>query len=241
MKKDLNKEKIVMSITIGISCFALMLVMFMQFKVVRETDITSIEKMRESELRLELSSWKEKYQELNERYQEVVAKITEYKTERASDQKTALLLENELSQLNEALGKTNIEGQGVIITLVDKVGTQLADELTVQRIDEEDLLRIINGLFSAGAEAVSINDKRIVAMSDIASIGDSILKVNSERIMSPYIIKAIGNQTYLESALFGKGGYIDELKGAGHEAEIEKSKRVKINKYEGTINTKYIN
>ena len=77
-------------------------------------------------------------------------------------------------------------------------------------------------------------------MTDIASIGDSILKVNSERIMSPYIIKAIGNQTYLESALFGKGGYIDELKDAGHEAGIEKSRKVKIYKYEGTINTKYI-
>ena len=156
MEKTLNKEKIVMSTTIGIACFALMLVMFMQFKVVRETDITSIENMKESELRVELSGWKEKYQELNERYQEVVAKVSEYKTERVSDLKTASLLENELKQLNEVLGKTDVEGQGVIITLVDKVGTQLADDVTVQRIDEEDLLRIINGLFAAGAEAVSV-------------------------------------------------------------------------------------
>ena len=68
MKIKVSSEKIVMSITIGIACFALMLVMFMQFKVVQETDITSIETMRESELRLELSSWNEKYEELNERY-----------------------------------------------------------------------------------------------------------------------------------------------------------------------------
>ena len=39
MKKiNLSREKIVMSITIGIACLALMLVMFMQFKVVKQTD-----------------------------------------------------------------------------------------------------------------------------------------------------------------------------------------------------------
>ena len=76
MKIKISKERIVMSITIGIACFALMLVMFMQFKMVEQTDITAIETMRESELKLELSSWNEKYNELNERYQEVVSKIS---------------------------------------------------------------------------------------------------------------------------------------------------------------------
>jgi len=37
----------------------------MQFKVVKQTDITAIETMRESELRLELANWNEKYKELN--------------------------------------------------------------------------------------------------------------------------------------------------------------------------------
>ena len=61
MKIKISKEKLVMSITIGISCFALMLVMFMQFKMVEQTDITAIETMKESELKLELASWREKY------------------------------------------------------------------------------------------------------------------------------------------------------------------------------------
>ena len=71
MKIKVNKEKLVMAITIGISCFALMMVMFMQFKMVNQTDITAIETMKESELNLELASWREKYQELSERYNEV--------------------------------------------------------------------------------------------------------------------------------------------------------------------------
>lgn len=241
--KNVKKEKVVMAITIGIACFALMLVMFMQFKVVNETDLAEIENMRESELRIELSNWRDKYTELNERYNEVYTKIQEYKNERESDAKTQELLESELKQLNEILGKTNVAGEGITIVLTDKAGTQLSEDVTVSRIDEEDLLRIVHELFAAGAEAISINDQRIVSMSDIVSIGNSFLKVNSERILSPYIIKAIGNQTYLESAVIGKGGYVDELKELGHEATVEKSKNIKIKKYNGTeerFGTKYI-
>lgn len=241
MKITVKKEKLVMSITIGIACFALMLVMFMQFKVVNQTNITEIETMRESELRVELSNWREKYKELNERYEEVSAKISEYQNERESDEKTAQLLESELEQLNMSLGKTDVEGEGIIIVLTDNAGAELEDGDVVQPIYSEDLLVIVNQLFAAGAEAISINDNRIVAMSDMATLNNSIIKVNSERITSPYIIKAIGNQTYLESALFGKGGYIDDLQELGHTATIEKSKKVKIEKYTGTISTKYIN
>ena len=79
MKKRMKKGKITMIITIGISCFALVLVMFMQFKIVNETDITSIENMREAELRTELANWKSKYEETNQKYEETTQKIEEYK------------------------------------------------------------------------------------------------------------------------------------------------------------------
>ena len=45
----MKKGKITVCITIAIACFALATVMCMQFKVVKETDITSIETMREEE------------------------------------------------------------------------------------------------------------------------------------------------------------------------------------------------
>ena len=83
MKIKVSKERVVMAIAIGIACFSLMLVMFMQFKVVRQTDITAIETMRESELRLELTNWNEKYKELEEKYQDTTSKIDEYKNERS--------------------------------------------------------------------------------------------------------------------------------------------------------------
>lgn len=240
MKMNVNKEKIVMSITIGISCFALMLVMFMQFKMVKQTDITAIETMRESELKLELASWREKYNQLNEKYNEVATKIEEYKNERVSDAKTAELLETELQQLNKALGKTDLVGEGVVIQLVDKNGEPLGDDAYVEAILAEDLSIIVNQLFAAGAEAISINGNRIISTTAIVDIG-YFIKVNSKRIPdNTYVINAIGNQDYLRSAVLGKGGHVDELKELGHETSVKDNKNILIEKYDGEINAKYI-
>ena len=70
----MKQGKITMTITIGIACFALVMVMTMQFKIVNETDITSIENMRETELRTELANWKQKYEETNAQYEEIRSK-----------------------------------------------------------------------------------------------------------------------------------------------------------------------
>lgn len=241
MKLKVSKERIVMAITIGIACFALMLVMFMQFKVVQQTDITAIETMKESDLRLELKSWKEKYDELNGKYEELVSKINEYKTEKESDAQTAQLLQTELEQLNEELGKTDVEGEGIVIQLTDKGGTQLSEDVLVDNITSRQLLTIINELFSAGAEAISLNGHRITAMTAIYEIGTEFIKVNGDKITSPYVINAIGNADYLKSAVSGKGGGVDELKELGHETSVDTSKKVKIEKYDKDMTSKYIN
>lgn len=241
MKVKVSKEKVVMAITIGIACLALMLVMFMQFKVVKQTDITAIETMKESELRLELKNWNDKYDELNTRYEELSSKIEEYKNEKESDAKTYQLLTTELEQLNEALGKTDVEGEGIVIQLTDKGGTELSDDVQVDNITSTQLLTIINELFSAGADAISLNGHRITAMSAVYEIGTEFLKVNGDKITSPYVINAIGDSDYLKSAVSGKGGGVDQLKELGHETSVDTSKKIKIEKYDKDMTSKYIN
>ena len=245
---NISKEKIVMSITIGIACLTLMLVMFMQFKVVKQTDITSIESMREEELRTELSDYRKKYSEIQEKYEETMNKISEYQTEKESDEKTAKLLQNELEELSTYLGLTDVQGEGITIILTDNGGQELnnsSDEKIVS-ISSLDLLRVIRDLFSAGAEAISINDQRIVGMSDIFLIGSSstpFIQVNGQRITSPYVIKAIGNKAYLESAVSINTSMVQALKEEGHGVEIQSSgynKLVVIKAYTGTISTKYM-
>ena len=234
MKKKMKKGKVTMIVIIGIVCFVLALVMSMQFKIVNETDITSIENMRESELRAELANWKSKYEETNQQYEEVTAKIEEYKNNKQSNDETEKLVNEELEQVNQLLGKTDVQGEGIEITLRE------TDNEEISRITSDDLVLIINTLKSAGAEAISINDERIINMSDIVDINGSFIKVNGQRILAPYILKAIGNQSYMESALIGNGGPIDEMKKIGQDVSVQKVNKLKIEKYNKDIKMKYI-
>ena len=224
-----------MIITIAIACFALALIMTMQFKIVNETDITAIENMRETELRTELANWQEKYNEVNSQYEETVSRIDEYKKTSQSNEETEKLVNQELDNINLLLGNTDVQGQGIEITINETNNEQ------IEKITADDLLLIINSLKQAGAEAISINDERIINMTDVVYIeAADIIRVNGQRVLAPYIIKAIGNQTYLESAMLGNGGQIDSMKKVGQDVKIEKKDNIKITKYSGEFKTRYM-
>lgn len=229
----MKKGKIAMTITIGIACFALVTVMMMQFKVVNETDITAIENMQESELKTELANWKARYEEIDAQYQETTQRIEEYKNDEQSNDEASQLLQEELKQTNTLLGLTDVHGEGIVITL--KSGKDIA------AITADDLLIIVNALKFAGAEAISINDERIVNTTDIVNILDgSFVKVNGQRVLEPYVIKVIGNQSHMESAVTGNGAKADELQTLGHTVTIEKDNDITIGRYNGEIETRYI-
>lgn len=235
MKTKFKKGKITMIITIAIACFALALIMTMQFKIVNETDITAIENMRETELRTELANWQEKYNEVNSQYEETVSRIDEYKKTSQSNEETEKLVNQELDNINLLLGNTDVQGQGIEITINETNNEE------IEKITADDLLLIINSLKQAGAEAISINDERIVNMTDVVYIDAAdIIRVNGQRVLAPYVIKAIGNQTYLESAMLGNGGQIDSMKKVGQDVKIEKKDNIKITKYSGEFKTRYI-
>lgn len=230
----MKKGKITVTITIAIACFVLTMVMCMQFKIVKETDITSIETMREEELKSELANWKQLYKEAQEQYDEKTSKLSEYRDKQQSTEESSKLVEKELAQTNMYLGKTDVEGEGIIITIKD------INSEDIKPISAEDLLIIVDYLKLAGAEAISINGERIINMSDIVYIGNSVIFVNQQRILAPYKIIAIGEQTKLESTLLGNGGYIEELKNIGFDIEIERENKITINKYSKDIGYKYM-
>lgn len=237
------KGKGTITIVIGIVCFCLVALMFIQFKTVKQTDITSIETMREAELRDELASWRTKYEEINKKLQETKSKIEEYTQTSADDKKTKELLQAELAQARTSLGLTDVVGQGIIITLRDN-DNETIDGLDIydRRISVYDLLQLINELKLAGAEAIEINGIRIVNNSDITLIVDSFIKIDDHRLNSPYIIKAIGNKTNLEGSLTQKkSGYIDKIiKPYDKIAKVETTDQIFISKYNKEFNLRYI-
>ena len=227
----MNKEKQIMIITISIMALILVCVMFMQFKVVNETDIAQIETMREDELEEAVAEWKEKYEEVYEKIVDTTSKINEYDEKMESNAETKELVTKELTEAKIKFGLTDVIGDGIIVTLKD------ADNI---EYDAEDLLVLINELRDAGAEAISINGERIINTSDIVYISATMIKVNSKNISSPYIIKAIGDEIYLKSALTIKNGYYDVKVKSGYDINIEEKKNIKINKYSKNVNLKYI-
>ena len=80
----MNKDKLILIISIGLTALVLSGITFLQFKTVEQTDITAIETMRETELRTELSSWKAKYDEISLKLAETENTILQYRTELAS-------------------------------------------------------------------------------------------------------------------------------------------------------------
>lgn len=229
----LKKGKITITITIGIMFLIFTSVIFMQVKTISQTDISELELMRESELKSEITSLKAKYEETIEKIQETNGKILDYEEAVANGKKASQLLEKELIETEKILGKDSVSGEGIIIKM-ENGGTN--------KVKADDLLELVNLLKNAGAEAISINDERIVYDSYISDIiNTNIITVKGTRISAPYTIKAIGNTSYLESAVSQKNsGYIDEKIAEGKRVTLERSTNVTILKHGKNLEFEYV-
>lgn len=227
----MKKDKIIMTITISIMSLILVCVMFAQFRVVNETDIAQIESMREDELEKAVTQWKEKYEKTNEKLTETNQKIQEYQDKVQSNNETRELVEKELQEAKENFGLIDTYGDGLIITLTDT---------DTKAYEDKDLLDLVNELRAAGAKAISINDERIVSLTNIVNISTRYIKVNDANVSSPYIIKVIGDKTYLKSALTIKNGYYDYKNKEGYSIDIQEKNNIKINKYSKDVSLRYI-
>lgn len=232
MKIKIDKANITMAISILIMCITFMTVLFIQFKTVEKVNETDIENMRDAELREKVSEWKSKYEEAYEKLEENNSKINEYNEKIESNEEASELLDEELKKSQLILGTTDVTGEGVVITLTDKPGNP---------IEATDLVELINELRFAGAEAISINEVRIINMTDLADIDSYIIVKPSQRLVSPYVVKAIGNQTYLTSTLCLKNsGFVDRYNNSGKSVSLEKQRNIKIPKYSENIEIKYM-
>lgn len=230
MKKLFKLDNFVMAIVMFVVCASFMCVMFMQFKTVEETDITDIKNMREAELRKTLSEWKTKYEETYAKLEETNKKIAEYNEKIEKNEEASELIDEELKQSNVNVGKTDVFGEGVTVTLND---TEEAD------VSAWDLINLVNELKYAGAEAISINGVRILNKTEIVDLGGfSYISVGGQRIEAPYVVKAIGNQAYLSSILNMKdSGYIDLYRNSGISVKMDDTnKKIEIPKYNGKYN-----
>lgn len=86
---------------------------------------------------------------------------------------------------------------------------------------------LINELRDAGAEAISVNDARVVANTGISEITGG-LQIGDRSVLPPYQVKVIGNPVTINTALKIPGGIFDVLKAAGAITNIREFEEVEI-------------
>ncbi|MPL60647.1 hypothetical protein SDC9_06208 [bioreactor metagenome] len=132
-------------------------------------------------------------------------------------------------------GVVTVQGPGVSITIDDsKRQSKLGENPNLYIIHDDDILKVINELWAAGAEAISINDQRLIASSEIRCAGPT-LSVNNTRYSPPYEIKAIGDPTTLENALKMRGGVVETLQFWGIQISIKTQDNQIVPAYKGAF------
>jgi uncharacterized protein YlxW (UPF0749 family) len=118
-----------------------------------------------------------------------------------NDRGGALL--NEIKDLEPVDGVVAVEGTGVRVVLDDSPASRVAGSDGSGVILDSDLQLAVNGLFVAGAQAVSINGQRLTTQTAIREAGGAIL-VDYRPLSPPYTIDAIGPTTLGATYLAGQ-------------------------------------
>jgi uncharacterized protein YlxW (UPF0749 family) len=165
----------------------------------------------------------------NEALNEKVASLTLQLDNVRKDDQALADLQKELLNTLKIAGLSEIEGPGLVITVNDRP-SNLQNNINNPNEDlihEADLLMLINELKASGAEAISLNNERITAMTEVRCAGPLII-VNQNRIGTPFVISAIGNPDLLESGMNLGGGIFRQLRFQGFEISMEKSEFIQM-------------
>ncbi|MDD4775657.1 MAG: DUF881 domain-containing protein [Syntrophomonas sp.] len=175
----------------------------------------------------------------NQNLSEEIVELRETLAHINSDSQLNADLQAELRKINMAAGLTAVTGPGIIVTLNDNPqALQPGENPNAYLVHDSDILSIVNEIKASGAEAIAVNDQRIIAMSEIRCAGTTIL-VNWNKIGPPFIIKATGNQQLLESGLTIKGGKLEELNSFGLQTQLVRSDKIEIPAYTGAMKYQY--
>ncbi|MBN9502495.1 MAG: DUF881 domain-containing protein [Armatimonadetes bacterium] len=177
-------------------------------------------------------------QEAIEKTQAEVAKLradnTKLQNAMASQTSSTKALNDSLQEAKIIAGLTDLQGPGVVVELKDSKkpasGIFPADLI----IHDIDVLKVVNELWNAGAEAVSVNNHRVVGGTSFRCVG-SVILVDDVKIASPIVIRAIGNADTLKGAMELPEGVLSDLKDIDPAmASVDKVKSQRLPAFTGS-------
>ena len=231
------------AITLGSVCFILVIAIFIQIKTVASiTNEEGISLNDNSELRDEVLKWRQAYKDAYKQLEGAEERLENARTQASAASEIDNSVKDQIKKNSQLLGLTEVKGSGIIIKLDDNREVNAEDVIDISSyvVHDGDLLHIVNELFNAGADAISINGKRIVQTTAIMCDGN-IIRINDEIVGVPIEIKAIGypERLYYNVAV-RQGGYLKLMARDGVVVDIEKAENLTMPKYEGVYKHQYI-
>jgi len=225
-------------IAIGIVCIVLAAALTVQIRTMQGENSAVSQAFANSELKDTLLEWKEKSENAEKDLEESIKKLEKLRDTSTANGNSSEEKQEELKKYNQILGLTDVTGEGIVMTVTDSAQSSTAIDMNNLIIHDSDLRSLVNELSNAGAEAISINDERIVSTTAITCAGNVIL-INGNKVGSPFTIKAIGNQASLYGAITRAGGYTYGLKARSIQVETKKVNNIQISRYTGALTQKY--
>lgn len=165
---------------------------------------------------------------------------TKLETKLAEQGNASKEINDSLQETKMFAGLTDLSGEGIIVTLNDSKKPieemLVADNGVVHYLD---VLKVVNELFNAGAEAVAVNGLRIGPRSDLRCVGTTIM-VDAQKIAPPIMIQAIGDSHTLLGAINMPGGILTDLRDVDPAmVKVESAKELMIPAFDGSTKFKY--
>lgn len=149
-------------------------------------------------------------QKLSSEIEKLRSDNTKLENTLASQTGSSKVLNDNLQEAKLFAGLTEVQGPGIVVTLRDSQKPQ-SNFVQLQIIHDLDVLRVVNELWNAGAEAIAVNGQRVSVTTCIRCVGSTIL-VNNQQQASPIKVSAIGDPSTLSGALNLPGGVLAELR-----------------------------
>lgn len=167
--------------------------------------------------------------DLKENNLETKDKINQYMYDDEKNDKIVEDMKEQIKDYSMFTGSREIEGSGIILTIDDgttNVTEEDISDVMSKLLHDSDMALIINELRQAGAEAICVNNHRIVPWSGAVCAWAFIQFEDGSRESAPFKIYAIGDPETLKAALLEDGSHIRELMVRKLYVNIEESEKI---------------
>ena len=141
------------------------------------------------------------------------------------------------------IGLNKAEGRGIILKINDGTTNALeenTDQINSKLLHDNDMALVLNELRVAGAEAISVNNHRVVPWTGVVCSWAFMGFDDGGMEYAPFNIYVIGDPEKLKAALLEDGSHVKELIFRKLYVNIEKKDKITMPPTTASANIKYM-